>query len=299
MNEVAMTPEQLRVFVTVAEMQHMTRAAQALNMTQSTASAAIAALESRHDVKLFDRIGRGIALTEEGRAFLPEARAVLTRLAEAEAMLADTRELVRGHLRLIASQTIAGYWLPARIAAFRARHPGIEITLGIGNTQEAMQEVLRGTLDLALVEGELSDPRLDKQQIGEDRLCLVYAPRVLGKVVKPDLTQADWVLREQGSGTRSSAEVALEHLSLDLPKREQGLVLPSNEAVMSAVEAGAGVTILSALVVARSLATGTLRDYGLSLAPRPFYALRHREHHLSRATQAFLRLLGEVEMQPN
>jgi DNA-binding transcriptional LysR family regulator len=106
------------MFVTVAEMEHMTRAAKALNMTQSTASAAISALETRHQVALFDRIGRGIALTEEGRAFLPEARAVLARLAEAEAMLFETRDLVRGHVRLIASQTIAGYG-PPRFATSR------------------------------------------------------------------------------------------------------------------------------------------------------------------------------------
>ncbi|QCO54665.1 LysR family transcriptional regulator [Pseudorhodobacter turbinis] len=123
-----MTPEQLRVFVAVAEMEHMTRAAQTLNMTQSTASAAISALESRHQVILFDRIGRGIALTEEGRAFLPEARAVLARLAQAEAMLLETRDLIQGHIRLIASQTIAGYWLPAKIAAFRKLYPGIMIS---------------------------------------------------------------------------------------------------------------------------------------------------------------------------
>ncbi|MBY5970883.1 LysR family transcriptional regulator [Pseudooceanicola marinus] len=283
-----MTPEQLRVFVTVAEMQHVTRAARALNMTQSTASAAIAALEARHDVTLFDRIGRGIVLTEEGRAFLPEARAVLARLAEAEAMLADTRGLARGHLRLVASQTIAGYWLPPRIAAFRARHPGIEISLDLGNTREATADVLQGRLDLALVEGEVDDPRLEKRRIGEDQLRLVCAADLAGQITPKTLDRADWVLREPGSGTRSSAEAALAALGLDLPRRSAGLVLPSNEAVMSAVEAGAGVTILSALVVARSLATGALHDCGLALPPRPFFALRHRDHHLSRAAQAFL-----------
>lgn len=286
-----MTPEQLRVFVTVAEREHMTQAAHALNMTQSTASAAIAALESRHGVTLFDRIGRGISLTEEGRAFLPEARAVLARLAEAEAMLAETRGLARGHVRLIASQTIASYWLPAQIASFRKRYPGIEITLGIGNTQEATREVLQGALDLALVEGEVSDPRLSKRQIGSDRLVLVCAPPAPQNFSKAVLQEADWVLRELGSGTRSSADAALAELNLHLPKREAGLVLPSNEAVMSAVEAGAGVTILSALVVARSLATGALYEFPLPLPPRPFYALRHRDHHLSRATQAFLAML--------
>ena len=290
-----MTPEQLRVFVTVAEMQHVTRAAETLNMTQSTASAAISALETRHQVRLFDRIGRGITLTEEGRAFLPEARAVLARLVEAEAVLLETRDLLRGHIRLVASQTIAGYWLPAKIAAFRKSYPGITIAVGIGNTQDATHEVLQGALDLALVEGEVHDHRLVRQHVGEDRLCLVYTPSGSADLTRMTLQDVDWVMREPGSGTRSSADAALSAMDLTLPKRETGLVLPSNEAVMSAVEAGIGVTILSALVVERSLALGTLREYEVPLPPRPFYALRHRDHHISRATQAFMDLLRRTE----
>jgi DNA-binding transcriptional LysR family regulator len=72
-----MTLEQLRVFVAVAERQHVTRAAQALNLAQSAASAAVAALEARHRTRLFHRVGRGIELTEAGRVFLAEARSVL------------------------------------------------------------------------------------------------------------------------------------------------------------------------------------------------------------------------------
>ena len=90
-----MTLEQLRIFVAVAERQHMTRAAQALNITQSAASAAIAALEARHDARLFDRVGRGLTLSEAGRAFLPEARAVLARAADAERLLDDLAGLAQ------------------------------------------------------------------------------------------------------------------------------------------------------------------------------------------------------------
>ena len=75
-----MTLEQLRIFIAVAEKQHVTQAARELNLTQSATSAAIAALETRYDVKLFDRIGRGIALTQTGRDFLVEARAVLAEI---------------------------------------------------------------------------------------------------------------------------------------------------------------------------------------------------------------------------
>jgi DNA-binding transcriptional LysR family regulator len=117
-----MTLEQLRIFVGVAEREHMTRAAEALGVTQSAASAAIA-LEARHDVPLFNRVGRGIELTEAGRMFLDEARAVLGRAATAELTLAEYGGLKRGTLRLVASQTIASYWLPSRLAQFHSRHP--------------------------------------------------------------------------------------------------------------------------------------------------------------------------------
>ena len=78
-----MTLEQLRIFVAVADRLHMTQAAQALHITQSTASAAIAALEARYNVQLFNRVGRGIELSEPGRIFLLEAKAVLARSEQA------------------------------------------------------------------------------------------------------------------------------------------------------------------------------------------------------------------------
>jgi DNA-binding MarR family transcriptional regulator len=94
-----MTLEQLRIFVGVAEREHMTAAARALNVTQSAASAAIAALEERHAIKLFHRVGRGIALTEAGRLFLTEARGVLARADAAETVLEELGGLKRGTLR--------------------------------------------------------------------------------------------------------------------------------------------------------------------------------------------------------
>lgn len=291
-----MTPEQLRVFVAVAEEQHMTRAAARLNMTQSTASAAIAALESRHQIALFDRIGRGISLTEEGRAFLPEARAVLARLAEAEAMLAETRGLERGRIRLVASQTIAGYWLPPYLAAFRQARPGIEVTLEIGNTQEAADRLRAGLHDLALVEGDVEDAKLERVQIGADQLILVSAAPPPGKLDARALSEANWVLREPGSGTRSTAEAALADLGVAPGALSAALVLPSNEAVLSAVEAGAGITILSAHVVARALSLGTVRDWEMQLAPRPFYALRHRDHHISHAAGDLLARIDQSQL---
>jgi len=93
-----MTLDQLRIFVAVAERQHVTDAAEALNLAQSAASHAIASLEDRHQTKLFNRIGRHIELTDAGQAFLKEARAVLATVEAAELALIEFSNLKRGVL---------------------------------------------------------------------------------------------------------------------------------------------------------------------------------------------------------
>ena len=109
----------VRIFGAVAERQHVTHAAEALNLAQSAASHAIASLEDRHQTKLFHRIGRHIELTDAGQAFLKEARAVLATVEAAELALIEFSNLKRGVLSVQASQTIANYWLPRHLAAFR------------------------------------------------------------------------------------------------------------------------------------------------------------------------------------
>src|SRR6266852_964494 len=90
-------------------------------------SHAIAALEARHETKLFDRIGRRIALTEAGRVFLMEARAILARAGAAELALSEFGTLKRGTLCVQASQTTAGYWLPRHLVAFQHAYPRLWI----------------------------------------------------------------------------------------------------------------------------------------------------------------------------
>ena len=178
-----MTLEQLRIFVAVAEREHMTRAAEALNVTQSAASAAIAALEARHEIPLFHRVGRGIELTEAGRMFVHEARAVLDRAASAERVLSEFGGLKRGTLRLVASQTIASYWLPVRLARFNRRYPQIAVELSIDNTDGAARRVLEGGAELGFVEGPVDVPELANWKIGADAFQEGYH----GPVTHPQL----------------------------------------------------------------------------------------------------------------
>ena len=290
-----MTLEQLRIFVAVADALHMTRAAEQLGLTQSTVSAAITALETRHATRLFDRVGRGLALNDAGEAFLPEARAVLSQAQMAQMVLENLGELKRGVVRLYASQTIAAYWLPQRMAAFRARYPGIELELHIGNTHRVIEALLNTEAELGLIEGEEEAPRLEREVVGADRLIIVASPthplHGRGSALNlEDMRSVGWVLRESGSGTRSEFE---SHLPKGLAPSDLRieLTLPSNEAILTAVGAGQMVTAISELAARPLIEAGRLVQLPLDLPERPFYRLRHSERGLSRAAQAFVSAL--------
>lgn len=291
-----MTLEQLRIFVAVAERQHVTQAARALNLAQSAASHAIAALEGRHDTRLFHRVGRRIELTEAGRVFLAEARAVLARAQAAELALSEFGGLERGTLSIQASQTIAGYWLPRHLVAFRRAYPHIDIHLAVGNTAEVAAAVENGTAELGFVEGVVEAELFASTRVARDELVVVVGPEHpwVGRArLKPsDLAAADWVLREPGSGTRSVFETAMERFGIPARTLRIQLELPSNEAVRAAVEAGLGATAISGSVAAPSIEAGLLHRAGFCLPEREFHVLRHRERYQSRAADALLELIA-------
>lgn len=289
-----MTLEQLRIFVGVAERQHVTRAAEALNVTQSAASGAIAALEARHGVKLFDRVGRRIELTAAGAIFLEEARAVLAQARSAELALSDYAGLQRGTLRLVASQTIAGYWLPERLAAFHRRYPRIDLSVAIANTEGAARAVRDGDAELGFIEGMIDEPALAHWQIASDRIVLVGDKPV--DAVNNDWVMATpWVMREQGSGTRSSFEQAIRARGIDPKALNVGLTLPSNEAVLAAVRAGVGCAALSQFVVAQAIETRALFRLPLDLPARPYFGIRQKERYRSKAGDALLQLIIDYD----
>lgn len=291
-----MTLEQLRIFIAVAEKQHVTRAAGELNLTQSATSAAIAALERRYGIKLFDRVGRGIVLTQIGRDFLNEARAVVARAKAAAQILDDLAGLKRGSLTLAASQTVANYWLPPRIETFRRTYPGIDLRVMIANTKQVAHAVIQGDADLGFVEGEVDEPSLAIRRMEGDSLTIVVGAshRWVGRTrITPRLlTETSWILREPGSGTRSMFEAVLRKFQVKMPDLDIRLELPSNEAVRVAVESGDCATAISDLVVAQSIAAGTLHRVKIDLPKRSFITLRHKERYASQAEKALLASIG-------
>jgi DNA-binding transcriptional LysR family regulator len=296
-----MTLEQLRIFVAVAEREHLTRAADALNLTPSAVSSAIRALEERYQTHLFHRVGRRIELTPEGRMFLPSARAVLATGRDAERALREFTGLIRGRLVVSASQTIAGYWLAPVLARFKEAHPGVAIELRVGNTSETAADVLTGRADIGFAEGEVAVAELAVRAVARDQLIVVVPVRhdwADGRHLSPEeVLKKGWILREPGSGTRALFEKALAGYGVEVGDLHVVLALPSNEAVRSAVLSGDYATVLSETVAAPDLATGRLVKVGFDLPPRAFWLVRHRERYRSKAALA-LEALVDAETSP-
>lgn len=240
----SINPAQLRAFHAVASEGSFTRAAKVLNVTQPTLSAQVKGLEERYGVRLFDRRGRGVALTGLGEDLLAVTRRLKAVEEEAEQILAAARGLRTGTLRVGAD---APYSIVPSLGAFSRRHPGIRLQLSIGNSNKVLTDLLEHRCDVALLADVAYDPRLFATPILEDRL-LAFVARThpwaaRGTVALSELVGERIVLREQGSSTRRLFETALSRRGIAL---REVMEIGSREAVREAVAAGLGVGIVAA-----------------------------------------------------
>lgn len=280
---------ELEVFVAICEQSSVTGAAQALAMTQSAASQSLAALESALGVALFDRVGRRLVVNENGRLLLPRARAMLD-------LGQDTQNLFAGaaaRLRVGASTTIANYILPEHIARYRRALPQGGLELLVGNTGEIVEAVAALRVDVGFIEGPCHHPQLRVTPWQQDELVIVVGsghPFADAAPTLDALAGADWILREPGSGTRQEVErLLLPRLGTFSVVMELG----DAEAIKHAVAAGLGVSCLSRRVVAEYLASGRLREIGLSGLQRSLYRVMHRDKVMTRGMSAFLAALED------
>ena len=298
-----MTLDQLKIFIAVAEREHITRAASALGLAPPSVSAAVASLEREFGTKLFHRVGRGILVTEGGKLLLDEARALINRADAVKLAMREFTGLSRGRLQIKASQTIASHFLPPRLVDFHQTYPGVALVVAVGNSTEVVNAIISGAVELGFVEDpeeELQDPRLAIEPIAHDDLAMVVGANHpwarKEKLKADDLEAGNWVAREDGSGTRAAFVKALDELGVPYSNLNIAIELPSNEAVLAAVLAGAGAAVLSVRVCADAVQAGTLTRLPVSLSPRAFFAVQHADRYRSRAVSALLEILRRDAM---
>lgn len=285
------TLRQLEVFLATASHCNISRAAQQLFMTQSAASNALKGLEQHYDVKLFDRVGKRLQLNDQGRLVRPQAEALLAQARELELLLQQQAE--NGLLQVGATLTIGNYIAVDLMASYSRLHPDSQIKLQVENTQSIAAKVINFELDVGLIEGELNHAELDVIPWQDDELIVFCAPdHPLAPSLQlgdEQLLQAQWVLREKGSGTRQTFDRAMHGL---LPQLDISLELQHTEAIKRAVESKLGIGCLSQVALQDAFAKGRLiplvtptRDFS-----RQFYFIIHRQKYRSVSMQRWLQL---------
>jgi DNA-binding transcriptional LysR family regulator len=288
----------LRVFMAVVEHQGFSRAAQALHVSQPAVSKAVRQLEHQLGLPLVDRgaaRGRGVVLTDHGQSLHQHARAIFAMERAAIADVRDRVDLRKGSLRVGASTTVAGYWLPPHVAGFVQRFPGVDFELLVGNTAGIGHAIAEGRIDVAFVEGVVDDPGIVAAPWRDEPLQVVVAAAAkLGakrRASVAELARQPWLLREAGSGTRQVAQRLLRSRGI---KPARLIELGSNEAIARAVAAGAGVAMLPAIVVRDLLAMQRVRILRLPEDAdilRPLYRLELANRPRAPALQAFVDLV--------
>jgi len=286
----------LAIFHAVAEENSMSRGAERLCISQPAVSKQIKDLEAALGVTLFDRLPRGLRLTEAGEVLAGHARRLFAVEADAERAIAEMKGLVQGRLTVGASLTIGDYLLPQILGAYHKKHPGIELHLEIANTQVIQQKLRENALDVGLTEGLAEDTDLDALVFSEDELVAVVPPGhpLLQENAVPAarFCAEPFLMREPGSGTREVVERALARHGIIV---QPAMSLGSTEAIKRGVAAGLGVAIVSKLALELEFSAGLLCPLALSdlTITRPLHLVRLRGKSEGAAVQAFLNLLRQ------
>ncbi len=283
-----LTLRQLEVFAAVARGGSTRAAADEISRSQSAASNALGELESALGVQLFDRVGKKLVINENGRALLPLAVTVLEQATETQMLFAAAHA---APLRLASSYTVGEYLLPGLIAQWKSDHPHSQVLVDIANTHDVFERLASFRADLGFIEGTHSHPDLTVRKWRSDEIVVVAAPDhpLVGRRVNArQLTQAAWVLREPGSGTREASD---RWLIPHLAQMDVEYELGSNEAVKRVVAAGLGLGCLSRLAVQEAIAEGWLSELRTTLPPmqRTLSIVLHRSKRLGSTADGFLR----------
>lgn len=251
-----MTLRKLKIYYTVAEKLNMTEAAKELYISQPSISQAIRELEERLGVKLLERMGKKLHLTEEGRVFRGYAVRMLNLYEESVRVMEDMRELRKGRIRVGASTTIGTYLLPDIVADFKRRYPGVDVELFIDNTEIISNKLLRNKLDIAYVEGPVRVDEILSQEVWRDEMVFI-SPESYGwaDIISPEeLDDVPFIMRERGSGSRETYEAAM-----GVPREGMGFTFGNTEAIKRGVRKGMGASCVSRLAVEEEIARGEFR----------------------------------------
>ena len=295
-----MNISQLKTFIAVVDHRSFSEAARILGISQPAATMQIQSLESDMGATLFDRGYRKIDLTEAGEVLVPYARRILADVDHAHHAIENMAGTVSGRVTIAASTTPGQYLLPRILGRFLATYPKVGVTLRVYDSADVVEMVARDEADLGMTGAEVPGARVHYERLGTDELTLICPaghPLTGARgVTFSQVASEPFIVREAGSGTRIAAEEIVRHSGVDPADLDIVMELGTNEAIVSAVEGGMGLGIVSAQVAAKALELGTVARVPGAGFPieRPLFLVLPRKT-LTRAADALAdHLRGEL-----
>ncbi len=290
-----LTTRQSRIFEAVAELGSITRAAEALHLTQPAVSMQIRKLEHEVGMPLIETHGRRIRLTDAGEEMLKYCRRINRTLREASAVFERLRDLGHGHLDIAVASTV-NYFATELIARFHRRYPDIQIRMDVTNRETLLRMLEEYERDIVLMGQPPDSEDLEAVPFMDNPLEVIAAADhpLAGKrrIPMKRLVEEPFVLRECGSGTRMALEKFFTRKGVKLSAHME---MNSNEAIKQAVMAGLGLGVVSRHTVRMELESGKLVVLDAAGFPirRKWYLVHRRDRRLSRAAEEFKRYLLE------
>ncbi|MCB1621984.1 MAG: LysR family transcriptional regulator [Thiothrix sp.] len=284
-----LTLRQIQIFEAVARQESHTRAAEKLHMTQPAVSMQIRQLEQYLGIPLFERRGRRMCLTHAGRELLHYAGQVLHAYNDLQVAIEGMQQVDKGHLA-VAVTTTANHFATKLLADFTRQHEGVTVTLDVSNRRTLLEQLENGEPDLVIMGEAPKGYNLQSEPLIPNPLVVIASP---GHTCArqtwlhlEDIMSERFVIREQGSGTRTAIE---KHLHAYGYSCQTSLEMRSNETIKHAVEAGLGLGIVPLHTIQPELDSGRLRVLNVESFPiqRYWHIVIRKGKRLSPVAQAF------------
>jgi DNA-binding transcriptional LysR family regulator len=286
-----MNLNQLKIFYLAAKQGSLSAAAQALYVTQPAVTKGIQRLQEHYEIKLFNRFGKKMALTDAGEVLYGIAESIFELENQAEESLRDFQQRKRGFIQILSSESFGSYYLPFIVDRFSRENPRIRISVNLLPTEQVVEKTATLANDLGFISYPVPHKKLLMREVLEDSYQIIVPaghPLASKSLIEPeDLSGHSLIVHEKGSAPRKSTEEFLHRHNINIPIP---LELSNNEAIKTAVEEGMGIAIITRRVVSKEIEMGKLRAIPLSdpAMKRKFYLIHHKDKYISRPLQGLI-----------
>lgn len=291
-----MNLNQLKVFYLAAKHGSLSAAAEALYITQPAVTKGIQRLQEHYEIKLFNRFGKKMVLTDAGEVLYGIAESIFEMENQAEESLRDFQQRKRGFIRILSSESFGAYYLPFILDRFSRVNPKVRVSMDILPTELIVEKTATLANDIGFISYPVPHKKLVAREVLEDSYQIIVPPGhpfTAKSFIEPeDLAGHSLIVHEKGSAPRRSTEeyIRRHNISVSIP-----LELSNNEAVKTAVEEGLGVAVITRRVVSKEIGMGSLKAIPLSdpAMTRKFYLIHHKDKYISRSLQSLIDMVDQ------